>query len=149
MTPVEERIDHEALRLLDLICLDSLEAPLSHVDDPEADGNVTDLFRRLKAEIVALLTEHSAREEAIGRYVVAIGRGPNNRDESEIEAASTALVRSVGLPATEPAQRDEPPEGYIVPQGDERCGFTMDACTCMKRKGHDGLHACVHGGWRG
>lgn len=42
-----------------------------------------------------------------------------------------------------------PPEGYIVPEGDERCDFAMDACVCMKRKGHDGLHACAHGGWRG
>lgn len=41
------------------------------------------------------------------------------------------------------------PDGWIVPAGDERCGFTMDACQCMKRKGHDGLHGCAHGGWRG
>lgn len=38
---------------------------------------------------------------------------------------------------------------YVIPEGDERCAFTMDACVCMKRKGHDGLHACPHGGWRG
>lgn len=37
---------------------------------------------------------------------------------------------------------------YVIPEGDERCSFVMDACTCMKRKGHDGLHACPHGGWR-
>jgi hypothetical protein len=37
---------------------------------------------------------------------------------------------------------------YIVPPGDERCDTPKDACKCMKRKGHDGLHACAHGEWR-
>ncbi len=41
-----------------------------------------------------------------------------------------------------------PPPGYVIPEGDARCSFVMDACICMKRKGHDGLHACAHGGWR-
>lgn len=45
-------------------------------------------------------------------------------------------------------ERSAPPEGHIIPEGDERCAFTMDACTCMKRTGHDGLHACAHGDWR-
>lgn len=39
-------------------------------------------------------------------------------------------------------------EKLIFPEGDERCDFMMDACTCMKHKGHEGLHACAHGGWR-
>lgn len=49
--------------------------------------------------------------------------------------------------ATTGDKREGPPPGYVVPPADERCTFTMDACTCMKRKGHDGRHACAHGGW--
>ena len=50
-----------------------------------------------------------------------------------------------GHPPDDPIQPD--PQRF-VPESDERCGFVMDACTCMKRKGHAGLHACAHGGWR-
>jgi len=39
-------------------------------------------------------------------------------------------------------------ETRIVPEGDERCDEPKDACRCMKRKGHDGQHECVHGFWR-
>jgi hypothetical protein len=35
----------------------------------------------------------------------------------------------------------------FVPEGDERCEEPKDACRCMKRKGHDGNHACSHGYW--
>ncbi len=35
----------------------------------------------------------------------------------------------------------------IVPHGDRVCGAVKDACHCMKRLGHDGSHACVHGYW--
>lgn len=79
---------------------------------------------------------------------------PQNMSERDIiEAvtdASAALVdleKVLGVGAVT-AEEDKPPEGYIIPEGDERCGYVMDACTCMKRKGHDGLHACAHGGWR-
>lgn len=62
-------------------------------------------------------------------------------DRAAVTIARAALAAGRG--------DSEPPEGYIVPEGDERCGFVMDACQCMKRKGHDGLHVCAHWGWRG
>lgn len=64
----------------------------------------------------------------------------NSRWNPDIEIARAALASS--------AAAGTPERDRFVPSGDERCGFVMDACTCMKRKGHDGLHACVHGGWR-
>lgn len=38
-------------------------------------------------------------------------------------------------------------EKWVIPEGDERCDEPKDACKCMKRKGHDGSHACAHGEW--
>lgn len=40
--------ERRILDLLDLLCRDSLEAPLSHVDNPQADGQVTAWFRELR-----------------------------------------------------------------------------------------------------
>lgn len=61
--------------------------------------------------------------------------------EQRVEWVKTMHARVQGI--------NEKRAQYVLPEGDERCAFTMDACTCMKRKGHDGLHACAHGGWRG
>lgn len=71
-------------------------------------------------------------------WVAAIDRVPI---EERVEWVKTLLARVEEINA----KRAE----YVLPTGDERCDFTMDSCTCMKRKGHDGLHACAHGGWRG
>jgi hypothetical protein len=63
-------------------------------------------------------------------------------------AAAGSVGGGEGSRPSSPVAPDAP-DGYVVPEGDERCDFVMDACTCMKRKGHDGLHACAHGSWRG
>jgi hypothetical protein len=89
--------------------------------------------------------------------------------EANVEDARQALDRAEGymaaLARTEyrsraalaPAENQPRAEGAwgqpyadamrFVPEGDERCEEPKDACRCMKRKGHDGNHACSHGYW--
>ena len=66
--------------LLDLLCRDSLEAPLSHVDNPQADGAVTALFRELRD----LLDAQAQRLEKAKDVVEAARKSlPRTRSDCE------------------------------------------------------------------
>ena len=91
------------------------------------------------AEAAARLCVYLSRVEPV-QFKREVGCVRWNRLSSLLQDDPTGV--DPGVPSTGQEYR------YIVPEGDERCDFVMDACMCMKRKGHDGLHACAHGGWR-
>lgn len=85
----------------------------------------------------------SERELAYLSRAIFRQRADAPDDEPDLAAQIDPLISVARMRSP----KDGPPPGYIIPEGDERCTFAMDACTCMKRKGHEGLHACAHGGW--
>ena len=107
----------------------------------------------MKAErdaLVARVTEAEQRERArdadpfagVHSWIPIRHRVDELRGDTWWDGAHCAVEAREVLARLDGSQ---PPEGYIIPEGDERCGYVMDACRCMKRKGHDGLHACAHG----
>lgn len=108
-------------------------------------------YQREHGHYVVPLAERlvrSRRTIALAHQMAIAGVGPDTTPEQCLAAIASFLGKRGSGQWEPPTERDEPPEGYIIPEGDERCGFTMDACQCMKRKAHEGLHACSHGGWR-
>ena len=108
------------------------------------------------AEAAARLCVHLSRVEPM-QFKREVGCVRWNRLSSLLQDDPTGV--DPGVPSTGQEYRHRPSDPQIeiqaeamglrfVPEGDERCDFVMDACMCMKRKGHDGLHACAHGGWR-
>lgn len=37
--------------------------------------------------------------------------------------------------------------GYVIVNGDVRCGEPKGACSCLLKSGHGGPHTCPHGEW--
>jgi hypothetical protein len=37
--------------------------------------------------------------------------------------------------------------GYVIVDGDVRCGVPKNGCSCLLKKGHEGPHVCPHGEW--
>lgn len=100
----------------------------------------------LEAQVETLTWERDEAREALSLILTRVEDANQEFVRLDIGAIARAALAAVEAGTETPTG---PPPGYVIPSGDERCSFTMDACTCMKRKGHDGLHACAHGGWRG
>lgn len=146
---VSDRTDIEAmLSILDKLCQDSLDVPLSHTDGLLKDGvlddyNVSALFHQLKVAIgnsreYALWVEQE-RENAEMRVTILIGERDyylESRDTYEAVAARyrDALAKSAGKPCAifpDPPPTSGPDGALVCPS------------NCITQKNKTPCHTCL------